>query len=801
MFQFFMNPWLLISLAGIGLPIVAHLLSRRRYDVVEWAAMQFLNPSKKTRRRLKLEELLLLLLRIGLITLIVLSVTRPWLPGGWLTGYYSAGSRTVVVVIDGSNSMSRTDGANSMHQHAIRRASEFLRTLGADDSVALIDARDQPRSVIESPLRDLTMVEQEIRRLPPPGGACGMLAAMEKAIAILGRSSASAREVVVFSDRQGNSWKSDNEAEWLRFDDLIKFPSVRPHVWVVDVAPHLGPVTRNVSVGRIELSRELTVSDFPVRLRVAIRNESSTEAQVPLRLLLDGQPLAGKMQSPSIPAHGESVIEFDHALRAEGAHVLSVEAEMSGDVIAVDNLSHAAIYVARSLDVLLVNGTPAAQPADRDSFFAELAFAPPEGKPPWVKTRLVEAANLTPADFHTVSAAIFCNVGTISPEVAMALREFVAAGNGLMIACGPNSTPESFQACFVDSGLLPQLQIVRTREAPPQAEQIIRVAPLSLQPGWLDRFRSDPARSFLKATFDSWCLTKIGPAAMQAAAGDNVADPGPKTKQPALNSKAIAGGVTPVVTSAPLVLAALSTSDPLLLESRCGDGFVLIMTTTLDRTWNDLPTRSDFVPFLHEAVFHAASSRSHRNVDFGEPLIARLRRTIISEEQHGPASPDAGEQPAAEAGDEFVTFIAPGGLTTEVRVASENSRSVEKQTGPLDASAVFTNTFAPGVYAMAKEADAAFPEQVDAFVVNYDHSEDELTQLTADDKARLVTNDRIRFSSSLEDLAKRMYGAESIAELWAVLLTLFLLFLVAELLLTRRAIRKGYGNDAVAGSS
>ena len=569
MFQFFMNPWLLISLAGIGLPIAAHLLSRRRYDVVEWAAMQFLNPSKKTRRRLKLEELLLLLLRIGLITLIVLSVTRPWLPGGWWSGYYSAGSRTVVVVIDGSNSMSRTDGVNSMHQNAIRRAVEFLRTLGADDNVALIDARDQPRSVIESPLRDLAIVEQEIRRLPPPGGACGMLSALEKAIAILGRSSASAREVVVFTDRQANSWKSDNEAEWMRFDDLIRFPSVRPHVWVVDVAPQLGPVTRNVSVGRIELSREMTVPDFPVRLQVAIHNESNTEAQVPLRLLLDGQPLAGKLQRPSIPAHGESVVEFEQALRAEGTHVLTVEAELSDDAVAVDNVCHAAIHVAESLHVLLVNGTPAALPAERDSFFAELAFAPPEGKPPWVKTRLVESADLTPADFQSVSAAIFCNVGTISPDAGTALKAFVAAGNGLIIACGPHTTRESFQACFGDSGLMPQIQIVRTREAPPQAEQIIRVAPLSLQPGWLDRFRSDPARSFLKATFDAWCLTKIGPASMQNVAVENASDAGTDVTLPPLESNAAeSGAVNTPLTSAPLVLAALSTGDPLLLELR-----------------------------------------------------------------------------------------------------------------------------------------------------------------------------------------------------------------------------------------
>jgi len=802
MFQFFMNPWLLFSLAGIGLPIVAHLLSRRRFDVVEWAAMQFLNPSKKTRRRVKLEEMLLLLLRVCLIALIVLSVTRPWIPGGWLSGYHSAGSRTVVVVIDGSNSMSRTDGVNSMHQNAIRRASEFLRTLGMDDTVALIDARDQPRTVIESPLHDMAMVEQEIRKLPPPGGSCAMLAAMEKAIAILGRSSASAREVVVFTDRQGNSWDSRNEAEWIRFDDLIKFPSVRPQVWVIDVAPHLGPVARNVSVGRIELSREMTVPDFPVRLQVAIHNESDTEVQVPLRLLLDGQPLAGKLQSPTVPPHGETLVEFDHAQRAEGTHVLSVEAEMSDDAIPVDNVSHASIHVAKSLEILLVNGTPAARPVGRDTFFAELTFAPPEGKPPWVKARLVEAVDLKPADFQSVSAAMFCNVSSLAPDVALALKDFVAAGNGVFIACGPETTPDTFQACFGDSGLLPQLQILRTREAPPQAEQTIRVAPLSIQPGWLDRFRSDPARSFLKATFSAWCLTKISAATGSASPFGNATDAGKNVTQKSAGGKSVASKPENAPQSTtPLILATFSTGDPLLLESRCGDGVVLVMTTSLDRSWNDLPTRSDFVPFLHEAVFHAASSRSHRNVNFGEPLIVRLD-TATPAVNVGDAALQANDDRMVETEPDpkeaVATFVAPGGRVSEVRPTVSTGRADTKVAGREDASFVFTDTFAPGVYKMAMQGDVPQAELSDAFVVNYDHVEDDLTQLTADDKARLATNDRVRFSTSVNDLAKRMYGDESIAELWAVLLTLFLLFLVAELLLTRRAIRKGYGNDAIA---
>jgi len=782
MFQFLLNPWMLAGLLGIALPIMAHLLSRRRFDVVEWGAMQFLNPSRKTRRRLKLEELLLLMLRIGLICLIVLAVTRPLIPSGLLSGYHSAGSRTVVIVVDGSNSMSRSDGVNSVHQNAIRRAAEFLQTLGPDDNVALIDARDQPKSIIESPMRDLQTVIDQIRQLPPPGGACGIIPAIEKAIAILGRSSSSAREVVVFTDRQGNGWKSEAEAEWNRIDDLLKFPAVRPHVWVVDVAPQLGPISRNISVGRIEMSREMSVPDFPIRLRVAVRNDSDQEIQIPVRLLLDGQALAGESQNPSIPRRSEIMLEFEHAIRAEGTHVLSVEAEVADDGIVVDNISHAAVHVASSLSVLLINGTPSVNRAARDTFFAELAFAPPEGRQPWVSTRVIEASELRPSDFQSAAAAVFCNVSQISSDAALALAEFVAKGNGVIISCGPETTPESFRKNFGETGLLSQLQIVRTREAPPQAEDLIQVTAMTIQPGWLQRFRSDPARSFLKASFHAWCLTRIGSGFPDTnASGEAV-----KMPQQAATSlpgkgdwEARSASATATV---PVVLAQLSTSDPLILESRYGDGIVLVMTSTLDRKWNDLPTRSDFLPFLHEAVFHAASARSHRNVSFAEPLISR----VVSSAK-APKSEPAHESDPAEAVE--VVFIRPGGAQTVVSSAGDSQSP----------AAVFTDTFAPGIYRM-KATQRGTVIASDAFVVNYDHSEDHHVHLTADDKARLATNDRVRFSDSLDDLTRRMYGKESRTELWAALMTLFLLFLVVELLLTRRAIYKGYGADSLSAT-
>jgi hypothetical protein len=78
-------------------------------------------------------------------------------------------------------------------------------------------------------------------------------------------------------------------------------------------------------------------------------------------------------------------------------------------------------------------------------------------------------------------------------------------------------------------------------------------------------------------------------------------------------------------------------------------------------------------------------------------------------------------------------------------------------------------------------------------VVNYDHSEDDLTELTAADRDRMATNDRIHFVPVFSELARRMYGEESTWELWALLMGLFLLLLIFELVLTRRSVQKGYG--------
>ena len=78
MLELFTNPgYLAAAGALISAPIIIHLINRMRFKRLRWAAMEFLLKSqKRNRRRLIIEQLILLVLRILLVLLIGLLLAR-----------------------------------------------------------------------------------------------------------------------------------------------------------------------------------------------------------------------------------------------------------------------------------------------------------------------------------------------------------------------------------------------------------------------------------------------------------------------------------------------------------------------------------------------------------------------------------------------------------------------------------------------------------------------------------------------------------------------------------------------------
>src|SRR5436305_6826535 len=116
---------ILSCLWSVAIPSIIHLLNRRRYEVVDWCAMQFLQVSEVTRRRLLIEELLLMLLRMGLIAVLVLALAGPYMDDSPLVSGQRT-NRDVVLVFDGSASMSFRGTGKSAHEQARDWATTFV---------------------------------------------------------------------------------------------------------------------------------------------------------------------------------------------------------------------------------------------------------------------------------------------------------------------------------------------------------------------------------------------------------------------------------------------------------------------------------------------------------------------------------------------------------------------------------------------------------------------------------------------------------------------------------------------------
>ncbi len=111
----FLSPLLIWgTLLGV-IPIIIHLLNRRRFRRVEWAPMRYLKLTiRRNRRRIQIEQLLLLLLRIALPVLLFLLLARPLLNPTGLESWLGGGGRvSQVILVDDSLSMGYAVGRSA----------------------------------------------------------------------------------------------------------------------------------------------------------------------------------------------------------------------------------------------------------------------------------------------------------------------------------------------------------------------------------------------------------------------------------------------------------------------------------------------------------------------------------------------------------------------------------------------------------------------------------------------------------------------------------------------------------------
>src|SRR5205085_2029559 len=119
-----------------------------------------------TRRKVFIEELLLMLLRMGLIALLVLAMASPFAASSVFETLGLGENRDLVLVFDGSTAMSYTDDSDKTRQQkAVEWCKEFLDRLVPGDNMAVLQAREQVIPVVPELISDQQQVRKALDQL------------------------------------------------------------------------------------------------------------------------------------------------------------------------------------------------------------------------------------------------------------------------------------------------------------------------------------------------------------------------------------------------------------------------------------------------------------------------------------------------------------------------------------------------------------------------------------------------------------------------------------------------------------
>src|SRR5690606_35597740 len=144
----------LLALPIAAAPLVLHLLRKRQRQVVSWGAMQFLADAVGEGKRFeRLEEILLLALRVLAILALVFALARPQV-ASFLGAAGMPASREVALVIDDSLSNGLGDDDSNALSAIVQEAKQFIDAAPPGAAMRIMLASEGPRWLLDQPVNN-----------------------------------------------------------------------------------------------------------------------------------------------------------------------------------------------------------------------------------------------------------------------------------------------------------------------------------------------------------------------------------------------------------------------------------------------------------------------------------------------------------------------------------------------------------------------------------------------------------------------------------------------------------------------
>jgi uncharacterized membrane protein len=430
-----------------------------------------------------------------------------------------------------------------MFAAAVQRAGTIIDEARNDERLALIGFGKR-YEVMSRFTADKSRLRTTLKSLAVGWEGTDYEQALRGAESLFGElKTAGPRRIVLISDFQASGWNQAKATFKLSSDIQLQ---------TFDVGGN-NPAA-NVAVTRVDAHGLVFGQKYLENLSVQVSNFSdTTRDRVGVDFQINDQTV--EKRDVSLNARETKVVEFTGFNLTEGANRCVIEIA-AGDFPA-DNKFYFTIRREAPAKGLIVES---ASRGRSDSFYLQSALSLNDALP--FNFTVKSAGAVDPSGVAENSLVILNDPGSLSGALADSLKKFVEAGGQLIVAAGPHTDGNSFTDSLRE--LLPVTLHESVQTKPGEG---LAITDIKFDHPIFEVFRES------------------GRLAAARAFGYLRSDPKPNAN----------------------VLARFEDGSPALIEANAGKGRVLLFTSSLGPTWNDLALTPLYLPFVHQMIRYAGS--------------------------------------------------------------------------------------------------------------------------------------------------------------------------------------------------
>ena len=479
---------------------------------------------------------------------------------------------------------------------AQQRAESALDDARNDEQVALLSF-DKRYTVLNRFTTDKSRVRFNLRSLSAGWDGTDYEQALRGAESLLGEiETTGPKRIVMISDFQMPGWTQASATFRL---------ATNTQLTTLDVGGNNPP--SNVAITNVEARGVVFGQKYLDNLVVHVSNFSDTPRDhVQVDFQINDQTI--EKRDISLNTRDSRVVEFTGFNLNEGANRCTIDV-VSGD-FAPDNRYYFTLRRETPAKALIVES---ALRGRSDSLHLQSALTTNDDLP--FSFTLKSAGSVDPASIPGYALVVLNDTGPPSPALADALTRFVEAGGQMIVSAGPQTQADAFN------------------------NSLQQIAPAALR------------------------------EAVQTKAGESVAITDVKFDHPIFqvfqeSGRLASANVIGYFRSEPrvnaAVLARFEDGSPALVEARTGKGRVMLFTSSLGPSWNDLPLTPLYLPFIHQMVSYAGAREENSWYGLGQTFTVSKNKEAAPPPIDTPSGARLSETRLTPDGDLLVTAREPG---------------------------------------------------------------------------------------------------------------------------------------------